>query len=452
MLLLITLLFLDRSGMLHPYLGWLAKIQLLPAILSLNAVVVVSLLLLTLLLGRLYCSVICPLGILQDLLARLNRKKNRYTYSPALNWLRYTVLALFIGLFLCGLGSIAGLIAPYSTFGRIVTTLSHPIASWVMTAIALLALFLLGLLAYLGGRTYCNTICPVGTVLGLLSRFSLLRMVIDTDACKNCGKCARNCKASCLNAKEHVIDHSRCVVCGDCQANCSFGAIHYQLRKKAAAQPATAAKEPSQGRREFLVGAGLAVASVALADTKLKVDGGLAVIEDKQAPARLTPITPPGSQSASHLGRFCTACQLCISKCPNHVLRPSTDLGRLMQPVMSYEEGYCRVECNTCSSVCPTGAIHLISLAEKSSTQIGHAVWVAKNCIPVADGHACGNCARHCPSGAIQMIHPDGDESRAMVPVIDESRCIGCGACENLCPARPFSAIYVEGHEAHQQI
>lgn len=444
---LITMLFLDSSEVLHPYLGWLAKIQFLPAVLSMNVLVVLSLIVLTLALGRLYCSVICPLGILQDLLAKLNRKKNHYSYSPALNRLRYTVLLLFLALLVAGLGTIAGLLAPYSTFGRIVETLSHPLASLTMTGIALVSLFLLGVLAYLGGRTYCNTICPVGTILGFLSRFSLLKMVIDTDKCKNCGKCAKNCKASCLDAKNHSIDYSRCVVCGECQAQCAFGAIEYKTARRSAQGKGT-----DTGRREFLVGAGLAVATAALAEEKIKVDGGLAVIEDKIAPERLTQITPPGSFSASHMQQHCTACQLCVSKCPNDVLRPSTELGNLMQPVMSYENGYCRVECNTCSSVCPTGAIRPITLAEKSSTQIGHAVWVEKNCVPVADGHECGNCARHCPSGAIQMVHPGGDESKAKVPVIDESRCIGCGACEYLCPARPFSAIYVEGHEMHREV
>ena len=443
---LITLLFLDGSGLLHPYLGWLAKIQFLPAVLALNVGVIIALVVLTLLLGRIYCSVICPLGIMQDLLSRLNRKKNRYSYSSALKWLRYTVLVVFVVLFIAGLGSIAGLIAPYRTFGRIITTLAHPLtSSWVALALAFGMLFLLGLLAFLGGRTYCNTICPVGTVLGVLSRFSLMKMTIDTDKCKNCGKCAKNCKASCLDAKNHTIDYSRCVVCGNCQSSCAFGAIHYQAQLHQA-------RSASSTRREFLGGAGLAMASAAMAETKLKVDGGLAVIEDKITPERLTPLTPPGSLSARNLQQHCTDCQLCISKCPNDVLRPSTDLAGLMQPVMSYENGYCRVECNACSSVCPTGAIRPITLAKKSSTQIGHAVWVAKNCVPVADGHECGNCARHCPSGAIQMVYPDGDESRAKVPVIDESRCIGCGACEYLCPARPFSAIYVEGHEVHKEV
>ena len=195
-------------------------------------------------------------------------------------------------------------------------------------------------------------------------------------------------------------------------------------------------------------------AALQLRAQEKKVDGGLAAIEDKVVPERATPITPPGSLSARHFARHCTACQLCVSVCPNGVLRPSTDLQRLMQPEMGYEQGYCRPECVKCSEVCPTGAIRPITTADKSATQVGHAVWVAENCVVLTDGVKCGNCARHCPAGAIQMVkYKQGRQSgKLRIPAVNTERCIGCGACENLCPARPFSAIYVEGHSAHRTI
>ena len=194
------------------------------------------------------------------------------------------------------------------------------------------------------------------------------------------------------------------------------------------------------------------LAGVALAQEEKKVHGGLAELIDKKAPQRNTAITPPGSLSARNMERLCTGCQLCISECPNSVLRPSTDLLHFMQPVMSYERGYCRPECNRCSEVCPAGAIKPISLEKKVSTQIGHAVWIKKNCVILTDGVECGNCARHCPVQAIEMVPSDpNDEESPYIPAVDETRCIGCGACENLCPARPFSAIYVEGHEVHKE-
>ena len=155
----------------------------------------------------------------------------------------------------------------------------------------------------------------------------------------------------------------------------------------------------------------------------------------------------------SHFAQHCTACQLCVSVCPNEVLRPATGLMNLMQPEMSYECGYCRPECTKCAEVCPAGAISPITPADKSAIQIGHAVWIKENCVPLTDGVECGNCARHCPTGAIQMVASEPDSPDSLkIPVVNTERCIGCGACENLCPARPFSAIYVEGHLAHKII
>jgi ferredoxin len=315
--------------------------------------------------------------------------------------------------------------------------------------IAAVTFVIIAILAWRGGRTYCNTICPVGTFLSFFSRFSLLKIHFDEEKCKNCSLCTKNCKASCIDYKNHTVDHSRCVTCGNCIEACKFGALSYRYGHTV--KPTKSDNEPDPSRRSFLIGAALATTATALAQEKKKVDGGLAAIEEKKAPQRTTAITPPGSFSAKNMQKHCTACQLCVSACPNQVLRPSTGLLTLMQPTMSYERGYCRPECNRCSQVCPAGAIKPITLEEKSSTQIGHAVWIKKNCIPVTDGVECGNCERHCPTGAIEMeaLDPD-DEMSVMIPTINEAKCIGCGACENLCPANPFSAIYVEGHEMHK--
>jgi ferredoxin len=183
------------------------------------------------------------------------------------------------------------------------------------------------------------------------------------------------------------------------------------------------------------------------------MDGGLAELEDKVAPSRQTPLTPPGFLSFDHFAQHCTGCQLCVSECPNDVLRPSSDLMHLMLPEMSYERGYCRPECTRCSEVCPAVPFLHVDKPEKSSIQIGHAVWIKKNCVVLTDQVECGNCARHCPSGAIEMVPMDeNDEESPMIPAINEAACIGCGACEYVCPSRPFSAIYVEGHEVHKKL
>ena len=480
----VTLLFLDFTGTLHAWLGWMAKVQFLPAVLALNFVVVAVLLLLTLLFGRVYCSVICPLGIMQDVISWIHgktKKKNRFrfSYSPAKNWLRYTVLALFVAGLIFGAHSIAILIAPYSAYGRIAGNLFAPLYQWgnnffawiaeradsyafysvdvwiksVSTfVISVVTFVVIAVLAWKNGRTWCNTICPVGTVLGFFSRFSLFAPVIDTEKCRSCGLCGKQCKASCINMKEHEIDYSRCVACMDCIDTCKDGAIHYARRKSAAAAQ-TSKNGADQGRRAFLVSSAIAGTAVAAKAQEMKVDGGLTAIERAEKPQRQTPLVPAGSLSLKNFADHCTACQLCVSVCPNQVLRPSTSLMTLMQPEMSYERGYCRPECTRCSDICPAGAIRPITREEKSSIQIGHAVVNLDNCVVNTDGVSCGNCARHCPAGAIKMVRKNPDDPKSlMIPTVNEERCIGCGACENLCPARPFTAIHVEGHEVHKEI
>jgi polyferredoxin len=476
---LITLLFLDFTGTLHHWLSWLSKIQFLPAVMALNVIVVVALIVLTLVFGRIYCSIICPLGVFQDVLARFHRKKNKYGYSKEVKWLRYPVLVVFVVAAVTGIGSLFQLLAPYSAYGRIATMIFQPIwkagnnllamvaermesytfysvDTWMRSLpvllIAAITLVVLFILAWRGGRTYCNTICPVGTILSFFARFSWLKIKFDADKCKNCSLCSKNCKAACIDFKTHTVDYSRCVVCGNCIDSCKFGALKYsggasQTRKS------SDSSEIDTSKRSFLLATAL-ITTGAMAQKKEKLmDGGLAEIEDKVAPERQTPLTPPGSLSFQNLSTRCTGCQLCVSECPNQVLRPSSDLMHLMQPTMSYEHGYCRPECTRCSEVCPAGAIKPVDKPEKTTIQIGHAVWIKKNCVVLTDEVECGNCARHCPSGAIEMVPLDADnEESPMVPAINEAACIGCGACEYVCPSRPFSAIYVEGHEVHKKI
>ena len=392
-----------------------------------------------------------------------------------MKWLRYPVLVVFVLAGVAGVGSLFQLLAPYSSFGRIATMILQPlwmlgnnvlasiaeradsyafysVEVWMKSlpvfVIAAATLVVLFILAWRGGRTYCNTICPVGTILSFLARFSWMKIQFVEDKCKNCSMCSKNCKAACIDYKTHSVDYSRCVVCGNCIEKCKFGALKYAPVKSAkTVAPVDASK------RSFLLASAL-VSTAALAQKKEKLmDGGIAELEDKVAPERQTPLTPPGSLSFQNLATRCTGCQLCVSECPNDVLRPSTDLMHLMMPTMSYERGFCRPECTRCSDVCPAGAIKPLDDIEKSSIQIGHAVWIKKNCVVLTDEVECGNCARHCPSGAIEMVPLDeNDEESPMIPAINEAACIGCGACEYVCPSRPFSAIYVEGHEVHKMV
>lgn len=478
----LSLLFLDFTGTLHQWLSWMAKVQALEAVLALNVAVIAGLAVLTFLFGRIYCSIICPLGVMQDVFGWLGKKskKNRYTFSKEYKWLRYGLLAIFIAGCLAGVGTIIELLAPYSAFGRIFTMLLQPLwmlgnnalASiaehyesyafygvdvWMKSLpvffIALLTLIIIAILAWRNGRTYCNTICPVGTVLSFISRFSLLKIHFDEDKCKNCSLCTKNCKAACIDFKNHKVDYSRCVVCGDCIKSCKFGALSYSRKTSGTSKNSTTSDASvDANKRSFLIATAL-VSTAALAQEKKHVDGGLADIIEKKASERKTPIVPPGARSLKHMTQHCTGCQLCVSKCPNDVLRPSMDITNLMQPVMSFEKGYCRPECTRCSEVCPAGAIKLIDKEEKSGIQIGHAVVYPDFCLSALGENECGNCARHCPVGAIEMVPSDPeDDLSPSVPAVNENACIGCGACEHLCPVRPLSAIHVEGHEVHKMV
>ena len=206
----ITLLFI---GIGHNCWGWMAKLQFLPSLLALNVGVIIGLILLTLLLGRIYCSVICPLGVFQDLVIWIRRrgeklfkkkKTHKFKYISEHKWVRYGVLVLSIISIIVSGQMLIALIAPYSAYGRMIQSIVAACSGSVTAALlitGLLTLIIICVCAWMWGREYCNTICPVGTTLSLLSRFSLMRPVIDESSCINCGKCGRGCKAGCIDTK-----------------------------------------------------------------------------------------------------------------------------------------------------------------------------------------------------------------------------------------------------------
>ena len=444
MLVGITALLLDCTGVLRHYMGWAPKLQLLPAILAINVVAVVAVLLVTLLIGRLYCSLVCPMGIFQDLLIWIHKVwpgSRKFHYRKPLPWLRYTVLALFVILMVFGLNAIAVLIAPYSAYARMVQGFA--------TGGALLVVAIATLVVMVGftffGRLWCNTACPVGTLLGLVAKYRIFGIRIDSEKCVGCHQCEKGCKCGCIDIDGGCkVDDSRCVDCWNCLSKCKVGAI--SISSKTSKSSKSIDIDPS--RRAF-VATSLAVGTAAtLHAQEQKLDGGLAALLDKSVPKRNVPLKPFGAVSLKNFESRCTACQLCVSQCPEKVLRPSTELGSFLQPYMAFDQGYCRMACTRCSEVCPAGAIQPITKEEKTAISIGLAVTLHDNCIS-GQGVDCGACARHCPSAAISMV--TGPNGRPL-PAVNENRCLGCGACEYYCPARPMTAIYVEGREHHAEI
>jgi ferredoxin len=463
-----------------------------------------AVLVLTLLFGRIYCSTVCPLGTLQDIVIRIADKLRRpravkFKFQKPHNALRYGTLALTVGLFLSGSTLALSLLDPFSNFGRIAGDLLRPVyvathnavgqtmeffglygpfpLQWKAPSPATLAfpaLFLGGLiwLSATRGRLFCNMLCPVGALLGLVARCALFKIRIPKDACVLCARCSIHCKAGCIRLKTKEVDFSRCVACFNCITVCEAHGIGYARPEPVKLHPSPPAsvplprpsshpswseegksrdRAPNPARRALLRGAAVTLAGLA----GLARSDGTGATPHNRVPTVLAnrptwPVAPPGARDIARFNDLCTACHLCVSACPYGVLQPALleyGLSGLLQPRMDYVRGYCSYECNRCGQICPTGAILPLDLTVKQTTQLGVAHFVRDNCIVYTDHTACGACDEYCPTKAVHMTpYQDG----LTIPEVREALCIGCGACENACPARPWRAIYVDGHPVHQ--
>jgi ferredoxin len=438
-----------------------------------------AVLLLTLLFGRVYCSTICPFGTLQDATSRLaGKKRRRYSFTKPHSALRYGILTLTVLLFLAGSGLLLNLLDPFSNFGRILSNLvrpvvlaannlAAPVAEWfgshaiyrvqwpaivpASIGVALAMLITAGWLSARHGRLYCNTLCPVGALLGLISRLSLLRIRVDNGACIECGRCERVCKAGCIDFKAGEVDVSRCVGCYNCLAACRDNALHLMPRS----QSTTRSDGENPGRRKFLIG--LAVGGLGMTTTEAQaalppnfVQSRPTTIPEK----RTSPVSPPGSRSIEHFTSRCTACHLCVSACPSRVLAPSfLDYGvsGMMQPQMDFHAAHCNFDCTVCSNICPSGAILPLTKDQKRQTQMGVAHFVKENCVVYTDNTNCGACSEHCPTKAVHMVpYLNANGRKLVIPEVNEKICVGCGGCEHACPTRPYKAIWVDGNPVHK--
>jgi len=481
-LLFVFFLFIDFANTFSSaIINGVLYFQFVPSILkfinllAFSATGFILIFLLTILFGRVYCSTFCPLGTLQyvtSFFAKNISNKKFYKKTRTYNWLRYSILVL-VGIFLVfGSVVLVNLLDPYSNFGKIVSNLLRPIYYSINNVVvfflenfeiftlyrvdtksynfysigfSLTFLGLVGYLSYNHGRLYCNTICPVGALLGLISKYSLFKIKLDDSLCTSCGICGTNCKSGCIDTEARQVDFTRCVGCFNCLTVCPGNGVKFILFPKKV-KKADQVKNPDNNRRKFL--AESAVLSVGVLSLANKVIGE--EIKDGMVPVEKEyPVTPPGSRSIQHFNSFCTACHLCISSCPTHVLQPSiTEYGLmgLFQPTMDYHTSFCNFECVICSEVCPTGAILTIDLEEKKTIQLGKTNFIKENCIVYTDETTCGACSEHCPSKAVDMVFY---KDKLTIPEITQEICVGCGACEYACPTTPKS-IYVDGNPIHQ--
>jgi ferredoxin len=494
---IIGFLFLDFSNSVP--VAWFRDIiwlQFVPSLisflttvgrgLSVTAFGFVAVLLLTLLFGRVYCSYICPLGIFQDVISwfsQKTKKKFRFRFAPPKTWVRYAILLAVVLSLFTGSIFLVNLLDPYSNFGRFMSDLFRPVyvisnnllvklfeatGSYVLypvkvaatdpyaLIVPVLMLLLVVWFAVRRGRLYCNAICPVGTLLGLIAKVSLFRIKFDKTACTQCGKCMFACKSQCIDMKQQSVDFSRCVGCANCLNVCEKHGIRYTLAPASKSK----LKQTDHSKRRFFVGSllfigalsGLSIKTIAKSrrqqnnESKEKGSGKGSGTEEV---TKTHPVCPPGALGLHHFTATCTACHLCVSACPTGVLKPSfLEYGffGMMQPYMDYNHSFCNYECVKCSEVCPNNAILPLTRAEKVLTQIGTVRFIKNNCIVYTDETSCGSCSEHCPTKAVKMVAYKGELT---IPQVNTDICVGCGACEYACPATPYKAIIVDGRKEH---
>jgi polyferredoxin len=442
---------------------------------------------LTLVFGRVYCSMLCPLGVLMDLsawLAKRTGRKRKLPYRPRRSWIRVFAVVICVAGLLAGTAMPLAFLDPYSVFGKIIASTVRPVLGWMNHLIAAshfispvdvspvswitagVALGLLGLIvtaAVFRGRLWCNTACPVGALLGFFSKHALFRLQIDSSACVGCSLCERVCPAQCVDFRNHQIDHSRCVMCLDCVSSCKRSGIslkRQQLTKGPSVMPEspeTVPPLPTASRRLFLASA-FTIPAVALAQGSHGKGGGRGMVGGHGEACRgglnqhnKRAVLPPGARSLAHFQSHCTACQLCVANCPDQVLRPSITqqgLAGFLQPFLDFEVSFCSYNCSNCSQICPTGAIQSISIDERRTVRTGTAEFFRGRCVVKTEGTSCGACSEHCPTQAVHMVPWKGDLT---IPEVDPDLCIGCGGCEFICPVRPHKAIVVNGLAVHER-
>lgn len=441
----------------------------------------VIILLITLLMGRFYCSTICPLGIFQDMVNYISKKVSKkrifFKYKKAHSVWRYSFLAIMVISLVAGLGFIVSWLDPYSIAGRFFAYLAEPVVtsinnlsatvlqkrdvytlhhvklyhvSWLPLSITIALFVTIGLMAWQRGRFFCNVVCPLGTFLGLTSNASLLKVKFNSANCTKCGKCAAVCKSECINIKTQTVDVSRCVTCFNCLQVCPDAAMDLGFIKPSPLKnrDETPTDGTDNNRRKLLItGVALLAGSrlYALKKNKLSESQKDLLINDRDYYP-----SPPGSKGVKRFNSICTACSLCVSACPTHVLQPAISqygLNGFMQPFMDYETSFCNFDCHKCADVCPTGAILPLAIEEKQRTQMGKAIFVKQNCVVYTDETDCGACSEHCPTKAVDMVpYKNG----LMIPEVNQDICIGCGACEYPCPVpAPYRAIYINGNAIH---
>ena len=386
-----------------------------------------GLLLLTVLLGRVFCGWACPMGTIIDV---VDAVADRPVRAPRWRSLKLHLLVVSACCAAAGV-AVAWVLDPLAWASRLTAVFRPAVAE---RALLLGVAAVLGALTLaLGRRAFCRVLCPLGAVLSLASRVSLFRREVAA-GCTACGQCVGRCRMAALGPTSAGFDRTECIHCRECDAACPAAAVafHYAPGRPAPAAPAVT------GRRAWLVSlaGGLGAAF------------GLRAL--RPAAAATAPVLrPPGTVPEATLASLCLRCGSCLHACPTHTLVPSRDGARpllLETPVLIGRAGGCRYDCSACGAACPTGAIRALSLDDKRRARIGRARIDSQRCLPHAREKACLACHAACPFEAVTLHESSvrlswGDP--LLLPAIDAGRCTGCALCEARCPLAGDAAVRV---------
>ena len=435
---------------------------------------------LSLLFGRFFCGWLCPMGGLLDFWRTIWRVKidNKKTIYPTLP------LVLLLFLVVCSIFGVpfVGYVDPFSILVRglvqavypainfvsdsfftytyqslpaAVNSVTEPVYGFMQATIlpfeqryyelTLISGFVLAFLffgEFLQSRFFCRNICPLGAMLGLFSRYGVMKASGGDESCGSCNICRTNCRMGAVDENRH-IHMSTCVLCMDCMVACPKQIIHPQLLHNSKPQISPPdVVEVSVSRRQFLTCLSVGVALPPLLGVRNRGGGKGGNL-----------IRPPGALIEKEFLARCVRCGECIQVCISSGLQPAflqAGLEGVFSPYLLARSGYCEFNCTLCGQVCPTGAIQSLELQQKHTTKIGHAFFDKNVCLPFAKGIPCIVCEEHCPTpdkaikfDFVETKTPQGKSITLKQPYIVDELCIGCGICETKCPLPGRSAIYV---------
>ena len=402
--------------------------------------------------GRIYCSILCPLGILQDFARCVGNyfklgEKPQFGNKTAVKITRISILVVVVGLLLLDSSIAVSWLEPFTIFSRTLFLLKSIVTKSIPTSLIPsifigMTIGIIFLTALKKNRFFCIWVCPIGTVLWGISKFSLLKFRINKSTCTNCGKCVAACKTNAISLKNKTVDPMLCVGCFNCLTACKNNSMTFSPPKKVDKNTKNEKNTSSnfpKSRRKFVrqLGSFLLIA--------VSPSNTLMSHKKKQVSLKIkskSPVYPPGVKNISHFKNLCTGCMVCAQKCPAEIISFSLDKSCRsgIIPILNFQNNYCLENCVECTTVCPTGALSPLSIIEKKDYKIAKLKINSDYCLNVKDKLECSLCSEICPVNAIKM-RPSPDNN-FKIPFVNTDICNGCGKCQYRCPSQNSDEIF----------